>query len=62
MSKKRDTREHSAGRATLAPPIKGDPPRGVLTMEEMERRLRGREKVTLSVPLAEAVRFERDNR
>lgn len=62
MSKKRDTREQGAGRATLAPPIKDDPPPGALTMEGMERRLQGREKVTLSIPLAEAVRFERDNR
>lgn len=62
MSKKRDTTEGGAGEAVAAPPIKSDPPHGALTMEEMEKRLRGREKVSLSIPLAEAVRFERDNR
>lgn len=62
MSKQPDTTEGDADEAAVAPPIKGDLPRGALTMEEMERRLRGREKVSLSMPLAEAVRLERDNR
>lgn len=62
MSKKRDTTEGGAGEAAAAPAIKGDPPRDGLTMEEFENRLRGRKKVSLSIPLAEAVRFERDGR